>query len=62
MVPEHHRSGWKAPHPVAVGSQVAFVAKFLGRRLSYTYEVTQLTPEKEFVMSTSEGPFPMETT
>jgi len=53
---------WKSPRPVAVGSQVAFVAKFLGRRLSYTYEVTRLTPGEEFVMGTSEGPFPMETT
>jgi hypothetical protein len=52
----------KSSPPVAVGSQVTFVAKFLGRRLSYTYEVTRLAPGEELVMSTSEGPFPMETT
>jgi hypothetical protein len=54
--------GWKTPRPVAVGSQIAFLAQFLGRRLAYTYEVTGLVPGERFVMSTAEGPFPMETT
>jgi hypothetical protein len=53
---------WKTPKPVAVGSQIAFVAEFLGRRLAYTYEVRELVPGERFVMSTAEGPFPMETT
>ncbi|HTW05471.1 MAG TPA: SRPBCC family protein [Streptosporangiaceae bacterium] len=53
---------WKTPKPLTVGSQVAFVARFLGRRLSYTYEVTELVPGERFVQRTSEGPFPMETT
>ena len=53
---------WKTKRPVAVGGQIAFVAEFLGRRLSYTYEVTELVPGERFVMSTAEGPFPMETT
>ncbi len=53
---------WKSPKPVAVGSTVAFVASFLGRRLSYTYEIREIAPDERFVMSTSEGPFPMETT
>jgi uncharacterized protein YndB with AHSA1/START domain len=52
---------WKTPPPVAVGSRVAFVANFLGRRLSYTYEVVELVPGRRLVMRTSEGPFPMET-
>ena len=53
---------WKTTPPVEVGSHVAFVAHFMGRRLSYTYEVVELVPGERFVMRTSEGPFPMETT
>ena len=53
---------WKSPKPAAVGSKVAFVAQFLGRRLAYTYEVDELVPGERLVMSTAEGPFPMETT
>ena len=56
------RVEWKSPKPVAVGSKIAFVARFLGRSLEYTYEVTELVPGERFVMRTSEGPFPMETT
>src|SRR5215210_7513941 len=54
--------GWKTPRPLAVGTRLGFVAAFLGRRLEYTYEVRELTPGERFVMSTAEGPFPMETT
>jgi uncharacterized membrane protein len=53
---------WQSPRPVGVGSRIAFVAQFLGRRLAYTYEVKELVPAERFVMSTAEGPFPMETT
>jgi uncharacterized membrane protein len=53
---------WESPKPVAVGSRVGFVARFLGRRLAYTYEVKVIVPGERFVMSTPEGPFPMETT
>ena len=53
---------WRTPPPVAVGSRMDFVARFLGRRLSYTYEVVDLVPGERLVMRTAEGPFPMETT
>jgi hypothetical protein len=53
---------WVTPPPLDVGSQVRFVATFLGRTLRYTYEVTDLVPGERLVMATSEGPFPMETT
>jgi uncharacterized membrane protein len=53
---------WQTPKPLAVGSQLQFVARFMGRQLTYTYEVRELVPDERFVMSTAEGPFPMETT
>ena len=53
---------WRTPQPLVVGSRLAFHARFLGRRLSYTYEVTDLVPGERLVMRTAEGPFPMETT
>lgn len=56
------RVEWRSPKPVTVGSQIDFEAVFLGRKLAYTYEVTQLEPGSRFVMRTAQGPFPMETT
>jgi hypothetical protein len=56
------RVDWRSPKPLRVGSQVAFVARFLGRRLAYTYEVRDWVPGQRLVMSTTDGPFPMETT
>ena len=53
---------WKTPPPLAVGSKIAFIAQFLGRRLAYTYEVVEWRPNERFVMRTADGPFPMETT
>ena len=53
---------WQTPPPVAVGSRMDFVARFLGRRLAYTYEVVELVPGERLVMRTADGPFPMETT
>ena len=53
---------WKSPKPLAVGSLVEFSAKFLGRRLVYTYEIAEFEPGIRFVMRTADGPFPMVTT
>lgn len=52
---------WQTPPPVALGSRVAFVAHFMGRRMAYTYEVVEFLPPLKMIMATTEGPFPMET-
>jgi uncharacterized membrane protein len=52
---------WRSEPPLAVGSRLAFVARFLGRRLEYVYEVRELEPGERLVMATADGPFPMET-
>ena len=53
---------WKSAPLLVVGSRIAFTARFLGRSLSYTYEIREFVPGQRLVMSTAEGPFPMETT
>jgi uncharacterized membrane protein len=53
---------WRTEPPLVVGSRIAFVARFLRRRLAYTYEVRELAPGERLVMSTADGLFPMETT
>ena len=57
------RVEWKSEaKSLRLGSRIAFVAGFLGRTIAYTYEVREIVPNERFVMSTSEGPFAMETT
>jgi Polyketide cyclase / dehydrase and lipid transport len=53
---------WRTQPPVRVGSTMDFVARFLSRRLAYTYEIVDLLPGQKLVMRTAQGPFPMETT
>lgn len=53
---------WQTPPPLTTGSRLAFVARFLGRRLAYTYEVNAFEPGRRLTMRTAQGPFPMETT
>jgi len=52
---------WETPLPRGVGSRVAFEARFLGRRLVYTYELVEAVPGRRLVIRTAQGPFPMET-
>jgi hypothetical protein len=53
---------WETDPPLEVGSRITFVATFLGRRLTYTYGIREYVGAERLVMSTSQGPFPMETT
>jgi uncharacterized membrane protein len=49
------------PGPVAVGSQVERVASFLGRRVEYVNEITELNGER-LAMRSVRSPFPMRVT
>ena len=55
------RVTWQTEKPLRIGTRLAFDARFLGRTLSYTYEVTDLVPDELLVMATADGPFAMET-
>ena len=44
---------WETPRPLHIGSRLAFVAHFLGRRMAYTYEVSLWVPGECFVMRTA---------
>jgi uncharacterized membrane protein len=49
------------PGPVRVGSQVERVAGFLGRRIQYVNEITELTAD-QLAMRSVRSPFPMRVT
>jgi carbon monoxide dehydrogenase subunit G len=49
------------PGPVTVGSRVERVASFLGRRVEYVNEITELTAER-LAMGSVRSPFPMRVT
>jgi uncharacterized protein YndB with AHSA1/START domain len=48
--------------PVRVGTRVARVASFLGRRVEYVNEITELDPERVLDMRSVKAPFPMRVT
>jgi hypothetical protein len=52
----------ETPPPLAVGSRVARVAYFLGRRVEYVNEVTELDPQRVLDMRAVKAPFPMRVT
>jgi hypothetical protein len=47
------------PEPFGVGSQVARIAGFLGKRIEYVNEVVELEPGRRLVMRSVVAPFPM---
>ncbi len=57
-----HSVSWVSERPLRLGSKLNFVARFLGKPMAYTYEVVDFVPSERLVMSTFQGPFPMETT
>jgi uncharacterized membrane protein len=48
--------------PFGVGSRVARVASFLGRRIEYVNEVVRHEPDERLVMRSVKAPFPMTVT
>ena len=48
--------------PLGQGTQVARVAKFLGKRIEYVLEVVDYDPNSLMRMKSIKGPFPMEVT
>ena len=56
-----HTVKWKTDPPVVVGSRIEFEARFMGKRLVYTYEVVEYVPGAALTMTTADGPFSMTT-
>src|SRR5262245_54649325 len=52
---------WKSPKPLSAGSELAFEAEFMQQKLEYTYQVIDYVPGESLEMSSTSGPFPMET-
>ena len=52
----------ETPPPIGAGSRVARVASFLGRRVEYVNEVTELDPARVLDMRSVKAPFPMRVT
>jgi uncharacterized membrane protein len=54
-------ASWRTPKPAQLGTQISFTARFMGRTLSYVYEITEWVPLEHLTMETVSGPFPMKT-
>jgi Polyketide cyclase / dehydrase and lipid transport len=50
------------PRPIGPGTQVQRLARFLGRTIDYTLEVTSFEPGLVMEMKSVKGPFPMTVT
>jgi hypothetical protein len=53
---------WTTPPPIAVGSRYDQRARFLGRDIVSTFEVTELVPDRRIRIRTVEGTMPMDIT
>ena len=53
---------WRTRRPLAVGTQIGFLAESLGKQLEFVYEITAFVPGEQLVMRSEAGRFPMETT
>ena len=71
MIDPHNDPSWiggvrevrmETAPPLVAGSRVARVAHFLGRRVEYVNEVTQLDPARVLDMRSVKAPFPMRVT
>jgi hypothetical protein len=47
---------WQTEKPLTTGTRLDFVARFLGRRLSYIHEVIDFVPDERLVITTAEVP------
>lgn len=56
-----HSVSWGTSKPARLGSQVSFTARFMGRTLSYVYEIVEWVPLEHLKMKSVSGPFPMTT-
>jgi len=48
--------------PVGPGTRVERIARFLGRRITYVNEITELEPGRRLAMRSIEAPFPLQVT
>src|SRR5947207_15740988 len=51
---------WESQPPLRVGSGVSFVAHFLGKRLTYTYEAIEFVPHERLIIRDTQAPLPKE--
>jgi hypothetical protein len=53
---------WLTEPPLRVGSRVERIARFMGRRIEYVLEVTELDRGRRVAMRSVRAPFPIEVT
>lgn len=53
---------WLGDPVLAVGNRISLVAHFLGKRISYVYEISEYSPGERLVMTSVDGPIRIRTT